>query len=267
MHGVLETSDAYLERHQTPFVLRDVVHFLLLVRDERPLDLLAEYFAHATNGSHVLMREFDFVNSSCYNRWAFISSAREAFCELCQVSPMTATSLTQLLRLICPDFPLDLVRDACLFCGENSDVPSTYPLARLLHATCVRLCFPTLRHQIADTFAHCDTSRRGRLECNAIGQMLSQRSLAASATWPPSNLFDDLLASSGDISLIELQQRLVYSTHMYRLLIGSCTALVTSPMRSTSDVYVHDFVNNSLRMSITDSTDSSVPEEMHSHEK
>ena len=113
------SAHEYLEQHNVPFYLRDVVSLLLQARDERPLDFIAEYFCEVMHGRHVLCREFSFVNQSAHNRWAFITSLREACAGMDGAQLLGCGELLQLLRLLCSDFPSALARDACKLCGRE----------------------------------------------------------------------------------------------------------------------------------------------------
>lgn len=224
------SPEQYLEKHHVAYYLRDVVDLLLRARDERPLDFIADYFTEVLHGTHVLMREFSYVNRSSRDRWAFVASAREALADLDQHAPTTASALTQLLRLVCPDFPVEIVTDACRLCGDGL---AAHPLERLLHATCVRLCFSDLlQRRVVEAFASCESQGVGLVERSAVGLALQRSSaLSAAEERRPFGLFDELVTSSGTVSLDELQQELVHAPPMFALFSqqpGSGT-LVTSP--------------------------------------
>ena len=208
----------YLERHQIDMYLRDVVTLLLRTRDEQPLDFISEYFGEVLNGTHVLLREFAVVNRCPRDRWAFVQSAREALADLDQEQPSSAPAITQLLRLVCPDFPLDIAADAARLCGDET---GTHPLGRLLHATCVRICFGSFLHRVNGVFSSCDMRKTGRVERAVAGLALRQAAIAHasnSESAPPAELFDDLTSGVGDISLTEVEQFIVHAPHLYTLL-------------------------------------------------
>lgn len=205
----------YLERHQIEFYLRDVVTLLLKARDDRPLDFISEYFADVMNGTGVLLREYAHVNRNTRNRWSFVQSAREALGELDQAQLLAAPAFMQLLRLVCPDFPAELAKEACRLCGGED---GTHPLSRLLHAACVRLCYADFLQRVADVFRGCDTQSSGRIDQSVIGLALRQAAQArTSGTGMPSpEVFDMLIGAGSDVSLNEVQQLLVHSPAMTR---------------------------------------------------
>lgn len=222
------SPQAYLQKHQVNFYLRDVVGLLLRARDERPLDFIADYFAEVLNGTHVLLREFAYVNRCARDRWAFVASAREALADLDQCALTTSSTLTQLLRLVCPDFPHDIAANACRLCGDEG---SPHPLDRLLHATCVRICFADMLNLSVEVFRTCDARAAGRVDRVVIGHALRQALNMLSEGCPPTEVFDELTGTPGDIGLAELQHDLVHSQHMYALFEQSNAAgtLVASP--------------------------------------
>ena len=111
--------------------MRDVISLLLRAKDDRPLEFIADYFSEVLNGTHVLLREYGFVSKCARDRWAFVQSVREALADLDQDEPTSAAVLTQLLRLVCPDFPIELSTEACRLCGDEA---GDHPLGKLLHA-------------------------------------------------------------------------------------------------------------------------------------
>ena len=240
------TPDQYLQKHQVAYYMNDVIGLLLRARDEHPLDFLADYFAEVLSGTHVLLREYAYVNRSARDRWAFVASAREALADLDQCAPTTAAALTQLLRLVCPDFPLEVVADACRLCGDEH---GAHALDRLLHATCVRLCYGDfLLHKTAEAFRACDARLSGRVERAAVGLALRHKAVAMAAEErPPAEIFDELhppqgaaaaAAAEPPLTLNELQQALVHSAPMYGLFAdcsGTGTLVASPPPRGALD--------------------------------
>jgi hypothetical protein len=56
------TAQQYIVAHHIDVYLRDVVHLLLQSRNDRPLEFIADYFGKVLDGTHVLLREFAYVN-------------------------------------------------------------------------------------------------------------------------------------------------------------------------------------------------------------
>lgn len=121
----------YLDTHHIPLYLNDVVTLLLRLRPAAPLDFIANYFAEVLNGTHVLLRDFAYISACPHNRWSFVLVIQDSFGRLSPNQELSAHDLLELLRLFCPDFPLELVVDACKLCGDGS---GSHPLQDLLHA-------------------------------------------------------------------------------------------------------------------------------------
>jgi hypothetical protein len=168
------------------------------------------------NGTHVLLREFSYVNRCARDRLAFVQSVREAFADLDQEQPASASVLLQLLRLVCQDFPLDIATDACRLCGNEV---GSHPLRKLLHATCVRICFADFLRRVAAVFESCDEHQTGRVQRPVVGLALrtATLALAGAESCPPVEIFDALVSGSGDISLHEIEQLVTHSPPMLRL--------------------------------------------------
>ena len=103
----------YLDTHHIPLYLNDVVTLLLRLRPAAPLDFIANYFAEVLNGTHVLLRDFAYISACPHSRWSFVLVIQDSFGRLSPNQELSAHDLLELLRLFCPDFPLELVVDAC----------------------------------------------------------------------------------------------------------------------------------------------------------
>jgi len=103
------SSADYLERCRLDLYLTDVVELLLSSREERPLEFVSEYFDTVVSGTHVAGRHHSFCAASPHNRVSLMLLAQNAFKNF---DEMLAADLHQLLQLLCPDFPVDLVMQA-----------------------------------------------------------------------------------------------------------------------------------------------------------
>ena len=174
------SADGYLERHHVEIYLRDVVSLVLRARTERPLEFIAEYFSQVLNGTNVLAREFAYVHECPRNRWAFMKEVHEAFGDLDQGQPLTAAELAHLLRLLCPDFPLELCRDACVLCGDEA---GAFPLAELTFACMVRFFYSEWLERTAAVFRTCDTRECGLVNRNVLCLTLRQMMTSGQTRW------------------------------------------------------------------------------------
>ena len=191
-----ESPRTYLDRHYIPLYLNDVTTLLLRIRPAAPLDFIASYFSEVLNGTHVLLREFAYVSACPHNRWSFVRVVQESFAG---VSPaqheLSAADLLQLLRLFCPDFPLELVTDACKLCGDGD---GAYPTDELLLAWRARFYYAEFLQRTAEVFETCDTRAQGVVDRNVLcltcRQMLSANSPQLKRMpCPPPAVFDELL--------------------------------------------------------------------------
>lgn len=210
------SSREYLEQHDVAFYLEDAVGLLLDKRDDQPLDFIADYFEQVLHGTHVLLRDFSYVNRCAHSRWSFVRSAREALSDFDQTKPTSAADMTQLLRLVCPDFPLEVVTEGCQLCG---DMQGSHPLGALLHATCVQLCYAEFLRRMADAFEACDPERGGRVDRSALALALSETAAALSPQpaddgsegYPPTEAYQELVGAGGSVSLLEAVRALTHS--------------------------------------------------------
>lgn len=65
-----------MAKHDIELYLRDVTSLLLVARtarpQTRPLEFIADYFSSVLAGTHVLLRDYEYVNACERNRWALV---------------------------------------------------------------------------------------------------------------------------------------------------------------------------------------------------
>ena len=59
--------------------LQDAIKIILDRREEKPLNILSEYFNTMLKGEHILLREYAFVNATMLNRKCFLQQIRKIF--------------------------------------------------------------------------------------------------------------------------------------------------------------------------------------------
>lgn len=89
--------------------LQDAIKIILDRKDEKPLDLLNEYFNTTLRGEHILLREYAFVSSTHLNRKSFLQQVRKVFHQTPHYKIVTALDYHQMICLVCSDFPRTLV--------------------------------------------------------------------------------------------------------------------------------------------------------------
>jgi len=66
-------AQEYLDSYKMGIYLQDAIKIILERRsDNKPLDLLDEYFNTTLRGEHILLREYAFVSATQLNRKSFL---------------------------------------------------------------------------------------------------------------------------------------------------------------------------------------------------
>ena len=89
--------------------MQDAIKIILERRDERPLDLLNEYFNTTLRGEHILLREYAFVSATQLNRKSFLQQVKKVFHSTPHYKIITALDYHQMICLVCSDFPRNLI--------------------------------------------------------------------------------------------------------------------------------------------------------------
>jgi hypothetical protein len=74
-----QKASDYLDNQKMSIYLQDAIKIILDRKDEKPLDLLNEYFNTTLKGEHILLREYAFVSSTLLNRKSFLQQVKKVF--------------------------------------------------------------------------------------------------------------------------------------------------------------------------------------------
>ncbi|XP_015239276.1 PREDICTED: UPF0705 protein C11orf49 homolog [Cyprinodon variegatus] len=110
-------AEQYLADSKVLFYLNDALTQLLDHKEEYTqfgvVRYFAEYFSSVKNGNHVLFREFNFIRATQHNRASFIRVFWRCFRQIGKSGDLLSMlEYRSLLQLLCPDFPLEVVRSA-----------------------------------------------------------------------------------------------------------------------------------------------------------
>lgn len=99
-----------MQKHSLAIYVQDAVAFVLKRKDEdKPLDVLVDYFESVTSGTHVAFREYAYITATPYNRVSFLKLFWKTYAQMAlKGAAMSVRDYLSLLRLLCPDFPEEL---------------------------------------------------------------------------------------------------------------------------------------------------------------
>ncbi|XP_072128786.1 centriolar satellite-associated tubulin polyglutamylase complex regulator 1 [Mobula birostris] len=127
------SAEEYLGQTHVLTYIEDAVSQLLEYKDEHSkigiTRFFAEYFSSVKRGSHILFREFSFVNATPYNRASFIRMFWQCFRQIGKNGDLlTVMEYHSLLQLICHDFPMDLSQKAAriILMDDAMDCPMSF---------------------------------------------------------------------------------------------------------------------------------------------
>jgi hypothetical protein len=203
-------AELWLQRHDIPTILSDVVGQLVAERSERPVEAIADYFERVHSGSHVLGRDFAYVNSTAHNRRCFVRLLVETLRPLEGEGDdaqrgVTAEQLLDLIGLLCEGVPLALVQralslaHAAALLGPQAAPPAEHgadlppsapqaatvvsmPLRTALLAVGTQLLFAEFLNRALEIFRACDTRGTGSVNRNVL--CLTLRQMMALNSWP-----------------------------------------------------------------------------------
>lgn len=125
---VSENAKTYLQRHHVMTYLEDSMMQLLRKKDEdgktKPFHFLADYFKRVVSGNHIALREYAFITATPYNQRCFIKLFWDSYKNVAETGQaMTCTEHYSLLRLLCYNFPQDMIYmiSVVIFSDASSD--------------------------------------------------------------------------------------------------------------------------------------------------
>jgi hypothetical protein len=66
------SAQEYLDNFKINVFLQDAIKIVLDRREDKPIDLLFDYFNTTLKGEHILLREYAFVSATPLNRKCFL---------------------------------------------------------------------------------------------------------------------------------------------------------------------------------------------------
>ena len=145
--------------------LQDAIKIILERRDERPLDLLNEYFNTTLRGEHILLREYAFVSATQLNRKSFLQQVKKVFHSTPHYKVITALDYHQMICLVCSDFPRSLIIETVktlpiaasaaneISLRQNHDLLfEQFDLEKLQGAVCIYFYFNEFMEQVRNLF-------------------------------------------------------------------------------------------------------------------
>jgi len=105
-------AEEYLNQTGLNVYLSDCVLEILNGRHEQPLLALQQYFQKIVDSTHIHGREFAFIDATARNRLSLVRSFESTFACFEPNEVLVAEDVHQLLCIVCPDFPIDIVRSS-----------------------------------------------------------------------------------------------------------------------------------------------------------
>lgn len=161
------SSEAYLEKHQILFYFEDCINQLLQYRDENPkvntIKFINEYFYSLKCGTHVMFRDFEFINATPHNRISFLKIFWQFFKQIGKKGDLlTVQEYHSLITLICPDLPFDLVQKTARIILLDDALDSLISFADFLYAFQVQFYYQEFIQKCGEIYSvlHCQRSPR-----------------------------------------------------------------------------------------------------------
>ncbi|XP_061773349.1 centriolar satellite-associated tubulin polyglutamylase complex regulator 1 [Nerophis ophidion] len=133
------TVDEYLAETNVLFYLSDALAQLLEHKEEYTnvgvTRYFAEYFSSVKNSNHILFREFNYIRATPHNRASFIRVFWRCYRQIGMSGDMLSMlEYSSLLQLLCPDFPVEIVKSAARIALMNEGANCLMSFSDFLYA-------------------------------------------------------------------------------------------------------------------------------------
>eukprot|EP00873_Tetraselmis_striata_P022287 jgi/Tetstr1/442551/TSEL_030649.t1 len=204
------SHEEYLRKHSIPLYMKDALVLLMASSEEQqaaPVDFFAGYFASACAGMHVTGRSYAFVSGSLFNRLHFVRNAVSAFEHMdALIRGVKLMDCHSLMLMLCPDFPLNVVRSAfkpAAFLSQGlthlEDVETSVPVLDFLK--CLGITFVYERFLVEMRHDAFDARSKYHVHLSAVKEVMAEvRLLVEEAGWtsPPGAIMLPLLDAADD---------------------------------------------------------------------
>ena len=160
--------ERYLKKHHVLTYIEDAVHFLLEQKDEdpktKPFELLAEYFRSVKDGTHILFREYAFVSKTPHNCASFVKAFWQSYTEVAsRGGPMKIMEYLSLLRLLCYDFPTEVVQKVAQAVFSHDAMENVISFPDFLYTFQVLSCYKDFLNHCEGLFSSISSGQLHRL--------------------------------------------------------------------------------------------------------
>ncbi|CAF3653026.1 unnamed protein product [Adineta steineri] len=224
-------EQTYLKQHHLTIYFEDCIRSLLDTRRRSSSlttaktdvnVLLRDYFQQVKRESHVIGREFTFINSTPYNRRALLTHIWSKY-ETSIPTPSTLKELHTVILLICPDFPYSLLETSATLL---EDIEWSLSVDYIIYLRAFQLKFVYSEfinesQQLFRSFSHRLTCHVPTAEISIPQQNNNHRQLlyegfeklitTNTCSCPPLNILDDVLL------LLEQKQQLNHQNFLIQL--------------------------------------------------
>lgn len=154
--------------------LKDVVTLVLENRPEAPIEFIAEYFRNAAKGGGGISRSYRYIRLTQRHREAFMDNLLSAYTaldsKLHNSAGLTGREYSKLLRLLCNDFPMEVVDSLLQVMGKGPSDPIEFqPFCAGINAC---LLYEEFFEQVEWLFKACDHSGNGLVSRRTFDQVV-----------------------------------------------------------------------------------------------
>jgi len=251
-----ESAKSYLQRHHVMAYLEDAMLQLLAKKDEdgktQPFHFLTDYFKRAVNGKHVVLREYAFIIATPYNQRCFIKLFWDTYKNISDTGRvMICTEYHSLLRLLCRDFPLDMVNMISLVIFSDVSSDNVVSFSDFVYAFQICFYFKDFLEKCSDEFCYISSSSSSSLRAQSSPIIVPTSETLIKETSSYHNLDDDSdksdqLHESIDPKLFWLSTQHLFENQDLNLTLPNVT-VVESAIFSQDTLSYYNFVNALVR--------------------
>ena len=252
-----ESAKNYLERHRVMIYLEDAMLQLLVKKDEdsktQPFHFLTDYFKRAVSGEHIVLREYAFITATPYNQRCFIQLFWDTYKNITDTKRvMTCSEYHSLLRLLCHDFPLDMINTVSQVIFADVSSENLVSFSDFVYAFQICFYFKDYLEKCSEEFCYISSSSSSSLRAHSSPIIVPTSESLLKETSSYHNLDDESdnkpnqLHESIDPKLFWLSTQHLFESKDCKLTVPNVLA-VESAIFSQDTLSYYNFVNVLVR--------------------
>lgn len=197
------SQEEYLEKTGVSSVLKEIVTVLLETRPANAVHFISDYLKSSSSASPGVLKSYKLIKTSRPEQKSFMDNLVAAFMNLdskknANVQGITGIEYMKLLKMVCLDFPSDVVDEVLIVLGKrDTDVVAFEEFVAGINAI---LMYEDFFAEAEDLFVYLDSEKTGQVDVKKLFMAINKLNENKSVAMPSE---EELLSSFEKLNIEE----------------------------------------------------------------